>query len=240
MSILTYTEEAFVNPEYDVQTVLELSCAAQRINKDYVKQTENIYDDSGNLLNVIYPNKSLIQFSLGMMSFGSNNLHYFNKLTVLDEDKSNCTKILHYFRRLMFSAVKGDNEFHLSVNSILESGKVTAKELGIMACLPSVYKRDFDRNQIEKRIKLLENAFLGEVGIVLFNKDAEILESNLSKNFAAYNVNAIIDNKMASWISKTDLKHGNCVITKAKVKEHSNHYKHGNAVTRLNFVRAQQ
>lgn len=240
MSILTHTDEVEMVKEYDSQIVLELSCAAQRINKDYLKETKTLYDDRGNPVYFKYPNRMLVQFSLGDTNWTNNTYSNIEKLPVLEEDKLLAAEIQKYFRRLMFSAVKGDNEFQTTLNNILESGKVKANELGFIACLPSVYRRDYARNQIEKRVRTLDKGYLGDVGSVLMDKDAEILESTRSKNFEAFNIHAIIDNKMASWMSKTDLKHGACVIIKAKIKEHSNHYKHGNNVTRLNYVKAAQ
>lgn len=242
MSILTYTDEVDVlTKEYDVQTVLELSCAAQRVNKDYLKETCTVYDSEGNPLYVNHTNRNLVQYTLGDLTWHNTDPKTcIAKLPILDEDREQAAEIQQYFRRLLFSAVKGDNEFQTTVNTILESGKVKSNELGFVVCLPSVYKRDFARNQIEKRVRNLDKGYLGDVGSVLMDKDAEILESTRSKNFEAFNIHAIIDNKMASWMSKTDLKHGACVIIKAKIKEHSNHYKHGNNVTRLNYVKAAQ
>lgn len=242
MSILTYNDEVDVTTkEYDVQTVLELSCAAQRINKDYLKETRTIYDDEGNPLYAQHTNRNLVQYTLGDLTWHNTDPKTcITKLPVLEEDRLLAAEIQQYFRRLLFSAVKGDNEFQTTVNGILESGRVKANELGFVVCLPSVYKRDYARNQLEKRVRTLDKGYLGDVGTVLTDKDAEIVESTRSKNFEAFNIHAIIDNKMASWMSKTDLKHGACVIVKAKIKEHSNHYKHGNHVTRLNYVKAAQ
>jgi hypothetical protein len=81
---------------------------------------------------------------------------------------------------------------------------------------------------------------LGEVGSQLKDLDCEILESVKSKNFEGYNISAIINNKMASWLGKENLNLGACVIVKAKIKDHSKHWKHGNDVTRLNYVKAVQ
>ena len=61
-----------------------------------------------------------------------------------------------------------------------------------------------------------------------------------NKNFEGYNIDAIINNKMVSWISKTGLELGACVIVKAKIKDHTKHWKHQNDVTRLNYVKAAQ
>ena len=81
---------------------------------------------------------------------------------------------------------------------------------------------------------------MADIGSNLFDLDAEIIESSKSKNFEGYNISAIINNRMASWINKTSLELGNCVIIKAKVKDHTKHWKHGNDVTRLNYVKAVQ
>jgi len=81
---------------------------------------------------------------------------------------------------------------------------------------------------------------LAEIGTQLKDLDAEIISSVKSKNFEGYNIDAIINNRMASWINKTPLNLGACVIVKAKVKDHSKHWKHGNDVTRLNYVKAAQ
>jgi hypothetical protein len=226
--------------EYDSQIVLDLSCAAQRINKDYIKETRIIYDNQGNPVGFNYPNRLLVQLSLDNTNLINNANSNIEKLLVLEEDKFLTTEILKYFRRLMFSAVKGDNEFQTTVNGILESGRVKANELGFVICLPSVYKRDYARNQLEKRVRTLDKEYLGPACTVLMDKDAEILESTRSKNFESFNIHAIIDNKMVSWMSKTDLKHGACVIIKAKIKEHSKHYKYSNHVTRLHYVKTAQ
>jgi len=81
---------------------------------------------------------------------------------------------------------------------------------------------------------------LGKVGDRLADLDCEILEVIKSKNFTGWNVCAIINNKMASWMSQVELKTGPCVIVKARVKDNSKHWKHGNDETRLNFVKAAQ
>ncbi len=163
------------------------------------------------------------------------------KLQIEDIDREEAEEIRKYYRRLMFAAVKGDNEFQTEVNAILSAEVVAANKVGYVACLPHVYAKDHVRNQIEKRIRHLEKGYLADVGKTVFDKDCEVLESKHSNNFDAFNITAIIDNKMVSWFSKVDLKLGACVIVKAKVKDHSNHWKHKDtAVTRLNYVKAAQ
>jgi hypothetical protein len=103
-----------------------------------------------------------------------------------------------------------------------------------------VYVKDKVQNKIKKVSRSVDEGYLGEVGSNLKDLDAEILSSIKSKNFEGYNIDAIINNKMVSWISKTGLELGACVIVKAKIKDHTKHWKHQNDVTRLNYVKAAQ
>mgnify|MGYP000405731007 CR=1 FL=1 len=78
---------------------------------------------------------------------------------------------------------------------------------------------------------------LANVGAEVFDLDCEILSCQRSKNYDAYNVDAIINNMMVSWMGKTKFELGPCVVIKAKVKDHARHWKYENAVTRLNYVK---
>lgn len=218
--------------------VLELACAAQRVNKDYVKEQEVLYTEDGKVKHIILPNKELIKMTLKLDPRYNGPVP--PKLIPIDVDKELAQEIRKYFRKLMFSAIEGDNEFKTEVNSLLNSENVPFNKFGFIACLPSVYKRDYATSQIEKQVKTLNEGYLSLIGDTVFDLDCEILESKRSKNYDAFNITAIIDNKMVSWFSKVDLKIGACVIVKAKVKDHSKHWKHQNDVTRLNYVKAAQ
>lgn len=229
--------------EYPMQTVLELACAAQRINKDYIKESEPIYSEDNQLMYYKQPNKVCMLHTLGEIKFDQSTDPKIipTVLKVTMEDHELAEEIKKYFRRLMFAAIQGDNEFKTEVNSLLNSETIPTNKFGFIACLPSVYKRDYAKTQIEKRIKTVDNGYLGDIGSIVFDKDCEILSSQRSKNFEAYNVDAIIDNKMVSWMSQKDLKLGPAVIVKAKVKDQGFHWKYKDTfVTRLNYVKAAQ
>jgi len=223
---------------FPLQDVLELACAAQRVNKDYIKEQEILYTEDGKVKHIIMPNKELVKMTLKLDPRYSGPVP--PKLIPIDLDKELAQEIRKYFRKLMFSAIEGDNEFKTEVNSLLNSESIPFNKIGFIACLPSVYKRDYATSQIEKQIKTLNEGYLSLIGSTVFDLDCEILESKRSKNYDAFNITAIIDNKMVSWFSKVDLKIGSCVIVKAKVKDHSKHWKHQNDVTRLNYVKAAQ
>lgn len=228
---------------YPLQTVLELACAAQRVNNAYIKTIEAVVDDSqSKVLYYRHTNRSMMQVALGE----------YNDLAVNDpllkpplictnlSDKELATDIQAYYRRLAFAAIQGDDEFKTELNSLLTSNEVPTNKMGFIACLPSLYSRDYARTQMERRIKTLDHGFVAEIGTQLLDKDCEIVATMRSKNFNAWNIDAIIDNKMVSWMSNSALKFGPCVVIKAKVKDHSSHWKHGLPVTRLNYVKAFQ
>lgn len=229
--------------EINTQEVLELACAAQRWNKDYLKEMTAVYEDDGSVRFWQQPNKTHILYSLGLFNIqdGLDPRMMPVKLQVEDCDREQAKDIRSYYKRLMFAAVKGDNEFLTEVNAILSSETVAQNKIGYVACLPSVQKRDVARNSIEKRVRTVDSGFLTDIGRSVFDKDCEILESKRSNNFDAFNITAIIDNKMVSWFSKTDLNLGACVVVKAKVKDHVQHWKYKDTdVTRLNYVKAAQ
>jgi hypothetical protein len=161
-------------------------------------------------------------------------------LTVLPEDVAYAVEVRNHFKRFLFGAIEGTNDFQTNINAILSNETIQTKEFGYVACLPSVYVRDKAHVQVKRAARYAEEGYLAEIGSQLTDLDCEILESVKSKNFDGYNISAIINSKMASWLNKTDLKIGPCVIVKAKVKDHSKHWKHQNDVTRLNYVKAVQ
>lgn len=227
--------------DFPLQTVLELACAAQRINKEYIKYTEPVYSSDGKIMSYKWDNKVLMLTALDPSTFKaaddglkptliSNNL----------EDKSLADDIQKFYKRLAFTAIQGENEFLTEVNALLNSETVPKNKFGFIACLPSVYKRDFGRHTLEKKIKSVDDSYIALVGDDVLDKDCEVLTCQRSKNFDAFNVDAIIDNRLVSWMSKYELKLGPTVVVKAKVKDHNKHWKHGISVTRLNYVKAAQ
>lgn len=232
----------YKGPSFPLQTLLELACAAQRVNKEYIKSLEAVYADDGTkIMYYKHSNRTLMEAVLG-----EDKTQYspeYPKPVLLCtnlEDRELANEIQKYYRRLTFAAIEGNNEFQTTVNSLLNSEDVPMNRLGFIACLPSVYKRDYAKTQMDKRVKTIDDAYISAVGTNLLDKDCEIVSSQRSKNFDAWNIDAIIDNKLVSWMSKVDLKIGACVVISARVKDHSNHWKYQILTTRLNYVKAAQ
>lgn len=226
---------------YSTQRILELSCAAQRANKGYLKESESVFDNAGKFLFIKHDNKSLVKFAIG--AFKSENLapeFAPQAIFIEDVDKEMASEIRKYFRRLMFAAIKGDNDFKTEVNSLLDSEEIALNKIGYIACLPSVYLKDSTRNFFEKKIKLLDDGYIGDIDAWVFDKDCEVLQCVRSKNFDAWNIDAIIDNKLVSWFSKNQLKIGDAVVIKAKIKDQSSNWLTKKDQTRLNYVKVAQ
>ena len=224
--------------EFPTQQVLELACAAQRINKGYVKELQAVFADDGKAMATVFSNKDHI-----LVTLNESLVQHTVKpalLRITPEDKELAANIRRYFRKLVFTAVKNDDEFYTQLNAILINETISIKKLGFVACLPSTYFRDYTKTKFEKVIANLTKEHIGYINEEIFDKDCEIIEVKRSKNYDAWNTCAIIDNKLVSWMGKNELKLGACVIIKAKVKDHSLHWKYEIPETRLNYVKAFQ
>jgi hypothetical protein len=228
------------NKEFPTQQVLELACAAQRINGAYIKEDAPVYSEDGAFMYLKHTNKIQMLCTLEPAIWTADPKDAPMPLRVLPEDVALAEEIQKYFKRLLFAAIEGENDFQTSINSILNGDLVKQNQFGYVACLPSVYVRDLAQNKVKKAARQVEEGALAEIGSTVKDLDAEIISSVKSKNFEGYNIDAIINNKMASWMNKTDLKLGPAVIVKAKVKDLNKHWKHQNDVTRLHYVKAAQ
>jgi len=226
--------------KFSTQTILEMAWAAQRVNGAYLKESEAVYSSDSVYLCSKQPNKMLMLCTLLPNNWTADPKEAPMPLKITEEDVALAQEIKTYFKRLLFAAIEGENEFQTNINSILSGDMVKTNQFGYVACLPSVYVRDKSQNKIKKVARTVSEGYLGEIGSNLKDLDCEILEAIKSKNFEGYNISAIIDNKMVSWLNKTNLNLGACVLVKAKVKDHTKHWKHQNDVTRLNYVKAAQ
>jgi hypothetical protein len=226
--------------EFPTQQVLELACAAQRINGTYIKESVNVFADDNAYMYTNHTNKMMMLCTVNPSNWTADPKDAPMPLRVLPEDTLLSEEIKKHFRKFMFSAIEGENDFQTNINTILSGDTVKVNQFGYVACLPSVYVRDLVQNKVKKAARQVEEGHLADIGTQLKDLDAEIISSVKSKNFEGYNIDAIINNRMASWLNKTNLNLGACVVVKAKVKDHSKHWKHGNDVTRLNYVKAAQ
>jgi hypothetical protein len=227
---------------YTVQESLELACAAQRYNNDYIKSNEVMYSDDGKIMGYKYSNKMLMLFTLDNSRRTDTNPEYLPPtLQVTEEDKIKTEDIRNYYRRLMFSVMaQPENEFLQEIHSLLNKETMDENKIGFIACLPSTYQRDNQRNIVNKTLRECDNNYLASPDTKLTNLQATVIDCSRSKNFDAYNILAIIDNKVVSWFSRFPIKEGDTEILSAKVKGNGEHWLSKKYETRLNYVKVKK
>jgi len=226
--------------EFPTQQVLELACAAQRTNGSYVKEAENVWAEDGVFMYSKKTNKMLMLCTLDHKIWTADPKDSPMPLRVLPEDIVLAEEIKRHFRKFMFGAIEGENDFQTNINTILSGDTVKQNQFGYVACLPSVHARDIVQTKVKRAARQVEEGPLAEIGSTVKDLDAEIISSVKSKNFEGWNIDAIINNKMVSWMNKTNLNLGPAVVVKAKVKDCNKHWKHQNDVTRLHYVKVAQ
>lgn len=228
--------------DFPVQKALELACAAQRYNNCYQKESETLYTDDGKAMGYKHSNKILMLWTLDQERRAGADPQYLPPIIEAnDSDRLLTEDIRTYYRRLMFSVLaQPDNQFLQEILSLLNKETMNENKLGFIACLPSVYERDRKRNDVNKAIRDCENSYLADKETKLVNLKAILVDCSRSKNFDAYNVLAIIDNKLASWFSKFPIKDKEVEIISAKVKSNNSNFYTKKAETRLNYVKVKK
>jgi hypothetical protein len=226
--------------EFPTQQVLELACAAQRTNGAYIKEDAPVYSEDGAFMYLKHTNKMQMLCTLDHRHWTADPKDSPMPLKVLPQDTALADEIRKHFRKFLFSAIEGENDFQTNINTILSSDTVKQNQFGYVACLPSVHARDIVQTKVKRAARSVEEGCLAEIGSTVKDLDAEIISSVKSKNFEGWNIDAIISNKMVSWMNKTNLNLGPAVVVKAKVKDCNKHWKHQNDVTRLHYVKVAQ
>jgi hypothetical protein len=228
--------------DFPVQRALELACAAQRYNQCYQKESETLYTDDGKAMGYKHSNKTLMLWTLDQERRITADPQYLPPvIEANDSDRLLTEDIRTYYRRLMFSVLaQPENQFLQEILSLLNKEIMNENKLGFVACLPHVYERDRKRNDITKIIRECDNTYLGSKESKLMNLEATIVDCERSKNYDAYNILAIVDNKLASWFSKFPIRQNKVEIVSAKVKDNNQNWLTKKAETRLNYVKVKK
>jgi len=228
--------------DFPIQRALELACAAQRYNQCYQKESETLYTDDGKAMGYKHSNKTLMIWTLDQERRITADPQYLPPvIEANDSDRLLTEDIRTYYRRLMFSVLaQPENQFLQEILSLLNKETMNENKLGFIACLPHVYEKDRKRNDITKIIRECDNNYLGSKESKLMNLEATIVDCERSKNYDAYNILAIVDNKLASWFSKFPIRQNRVEIVSAKVKDNNQNWLTKKAETRLNYVKVKK
>ena len=158
--------------EYPVQQILELACAAQRMNGEYNKETSPVYSDDFKIMGYKFSNKTLMLRAVSAIDFENGVIP--DAITVTEEDINLTSEIRSYYRRLMFSVMADpDNNFQQEVMSLLNKEMMSGNKFGFIACLPSTYERDRKRNNMSKILRECDNSYLSPIESKIFDVEVK-------------------------------------------------------------------
>ena len=209
---------------YELKTVMTYAVAAHKQNNEkYINYGEA-------------SNKLIIQTHLGLLDD--------RRACFLDVMPKGCEetadKVIQYYKGLTFKALSGKiNEFEERVLTIIKEGKVSWRDIGVVASLPKAYFRAVKRDQIDLTIRALSNNsnFVGNISED-FTGTLNILNCSFIQSLQCHIVNGEINNNIICFFTKHPADHwGESCEIKGKVKRHQKSKFHGGNETVLNYVK---
>ena len=120
--------------EFPIDEVLAVSCAANRLNKGFIKKDQIRFDKR-------YEGKTCNSDLLYNYFFTDK------KFKVEDEDYTNASEVREYLQGLSFKALERNlTEFESNVLKLVSANTVAKDKLGIAASLPKVYFNKLDQD----------------------------------------------------------------------------------------------
>ena len=201
------------------------SIAAQRINGEYVKAGAGAYSTAdGNKTKVT--NMALIRILLE------------NPQDIIPEDYEKGEQIRLHFCAQIYQLITGEaSDFTKNVLDIASKDEIdiASGDIPLIACLPSVYKREREQYERKEQLKTLsanssplQQSFGGH-----FQGTVNIVNCYYNKKFECYAVNALNEstNQLVFFFFRRSLPMGAVLQIKGRVKAYR-----GNT-TQLNFVK---
>ena len=216
-----------VSARYSVSDVWAAACAAQRINGEYLKEPQRVFDKATGLTHDAKKRNRDI-----MMEFLANP----TQLTVDDVERGEyCRQFLQ--NDLTFRTLKGKTgDFDTAIRKVLAVQDQFDTwhhkyELAIVACLPASVERSEVRQNSESRVQFATGGLIGEIGNKV-DLNVEVLNSNYSKQYNIYWVRAITEADQAVFFSSREAYDpGTHLTVKGTVKAHKDN------LTQLNRVK---
>lgn len=202
--------------KYSVSDVWAAAVAAQRLNGEYVKEPQRVFDkDTGLAYDRKKRNRDV------MMDYLDNP----SNLTVDDIERGeHCRKFLE--NDLTFRTLKGKtSDFDAAIRKVLAVQDKFDEwkhkyELAIVACLPASVARSEMRQRSEERVQFATGGLIGNVNDkVMLN--IEVLSSVYSQQYNIYWVRGITEADQAVFFSnKEKFDEGTHITIRGTVKAH--------------------
>lgn len=235
-------------PLYSGETMVQLACAAYRINGEYIRGDAEYYtQDEKETRTIKWANKRLIRNTLqgnpAVYSAIAKKIPTISSppvLTLIDEDMEMATSLRKYYKRLTFDLLAGTTKFYVKMHLLLEQPEISHKDFGFVAYWPAAYVRDKAASAVRRALRMSRSEYIAPIGGMIRDKDCEIIEVKFSVRYDAWKMTALIDDNLVFWWKSIPGVVGPCVLIKAKIKTHLMHWEHNIKCTQLNYVKAAQ
>ena len=225
----------FTDTDYDTRRILELAFAAQRINKDYVKQTRRYSEGQP----TTWSNKEIVSLSAAYYNNRNQQTYMpsdFVPVKVTDADYAALETADRHMRRYTMLALGNLSDFQADVFAAYASDRVPAKRIGILAYFPQFVERELEDKIYKGRLKsefanssaIKEKKIIGEL---------EILKRVYSVNYETFFYTAGFNGNLVMFSNKFEYKTGEVFGFRANVKGQQTDRDTGLVVNKLNYVK---
>jgi len=208
-----------VRREFDTLLLLSAACAAQRINKAYLKYAGG----SGTETEINKPsNRELVYQFLD------------NQDTITEADRELAEKVKSYWNGKTFKLLTGEymSNFDRSVLELLQKEVLLdGYDVAVVASLPNSYLSGVARDERDRRVKFAQGGYLGNVGDKV-EATIEVTKCVFSQKWGVYFLTGLTTSDQAVFFSyKQDVNAGTVLRIKGNVKRQDNN------TTQLNRVK---
>lgn len=224
--------------KFNTLDVLAVAYAAQRINKGYVKFGS--YDYHKNII-LSKANKEIVKehFDCFHSSWRRQEDKIRAQVNVLDEDKQAADNARSHFKKYTLGLLGNSlNDFQKDLFTAVSADEVTASQLGILAYVPEMVKREKAETSLKKTVKnhFQDSKFLGEIGDK-FDGSCTIISKQYHTAYERFIYTAESSGDILSFFCKYELAEGDVKHISGKIKALVQNKKFKVNETRLNYVR---
>ena len=193
--------------QFAADDVWALAAAVDRLNGGYFK--ENVYTDAGLDKTA---NKAVVREHLRTNDFS----------IVTDTDRVNGAAYRRHFTGYTMLAMAGGlNDFQQQAYKVACTESFTGRnllEFAIVSCLPSIARRDSQRQEIKREVFASEQ-IVGNVGETVIG-DITVMDSRYSQQYEKYRITARMGESIVDFWFGTNMSKDASYRIKAKIKTH--------------------
>lgn len=223
---------------FNTLEVLAVAYAAQRINKGYVKFGS--YDYHKNIV-LSKANKEIVKEHFDCFHGAwRRSEHGINaKISVLDEDKHAADNARAHFKKYTIGLLGNTlNDFQKDLFAAVSAEEVSSTELGILAYVPEMIKREQADSQLKKTVKnhFANSEFAGAIGDK-FDGLCTIISKQFHTGYERYIYTVENNGNILSFFCKFEFAEGAKKHISGKIKALVQNKKYKVNETRLNYVK---